>query len=139
MKQRDKTGDGDAADPHRRNFPPRSTYSHPKKNPAGAGLPILELSWVSGSLNIRRLFALRALRDVELDFLPFFEGLEAIHLDRREVCEEVLTSVVGRDEAEPLGVIEPFDSTCCHKNDLSKKMTETSLGSKSGNGASTPP
>src|SRR5690606_33951623 len=68
----------------------------------------------SGSLDVRRLLALRARDDVELHFLTFLEGLEPVHLDRAEVREQILTSIVGGYETVPLGVVEPFDGTRCH-------------------------
>src|SRR5882672_1268938 len=65
-------------------------------------------------LYVRRLLALGTLRDVERNFLAFLEGLEALHLDRREVREEVFAAVVGRDEPVTLRVIEPLHSSGCH-------------------------
>lgn len=75
----------------------------------------------SGCLNIRCLLALWALRDFELDFLTFFEGLEAVHVDCREVRKQIFTTIVWRNEAKTFGIIEPLDCTCCHKNKLSVK------------------
>lgn len=65
-------------------------------------------------LNVRCLFALRAGRHFERNALVFFQRLETIGLDRGEVCEEILAAFVRSDEAETFGVIEPFNSTCCH-------------------------
>jgi len=48
------------------------------------------------------------LRDGELDLLALGEGAEALRLDGRLVDEEVLAAVLGGDEAEALGVIEPL-------------------------------
>src|SRR4051794_5105015 len=64
--------------------------------------------------DVLRLRALGALRDVERHLLVFLQRLEAAALDRREVREEVLAAVVGRDEAEALGIVEPLDGTCAH-------------------------
>src|SRR3954471_14688338 len=61
-----------------------------------------------------RLLALRAVLDLELDLLVFLEGLEARTLDFREVREEVLAAAIGFDEAEALGVVEPFHGTGAH-------------------------
>src|SRR5690606_5283883 len=61
-----------------------------------------------------RLLALRALDDLELDFLPFFQGLEAVHLDGREMGEKILAPLVRRDEAEAFSIVEPLDGTGCH-------------------------
>src|SRR5450631_1456761 len=65
-------------------------------------------------LYVRRLLAFGALRDVEGNLLAFLEGLEALHLDGREVREEVFAAVVGRDEPVTLRVIEPLHSSGCH-------------------------
>src|SRR5574338_1718855 len=54
------------------------------------------------------------LRHVEGDLLAFLEGLEALHLDRGEMREEVFAAVVGRDEPVTLRVIEPLHSSGCH-------------------------
>lgn len=67
-------------------------------------------------LNVRSLLALRALRDVKLDFLTFFQGLEAVHLDCGEVSEQIFAAVIRSDKAKAFGIIEPLDSTCCHKS-----------------------
>src|SRR3954452_12039926 len=42
------------------------------------------------------------------------EGLEALGVDARVVDEEVLASVVRRDEAEALVIAEPLDGSGCH-------------------------
>src|SRR5215217_4582664 len=55
--------------------------------------------------------ALLALHDRELDLVALGEGLEAVPLDRRVVHEAVLAAVLGRDEPEALGVIEPLHGT----------------------------
>jgi len=77
----------------------------------------------SGCLNIRSLFALGALGDLELDLLAFLEGFEAIHLDGGKVREKVFTAIIRRDESVTLSVVEPFDGTSCHECDLSKEKT----------------
>src|SRR5690606_29170511 len=56
--------------------------------------------------------ALLALHDVELDPLPLREAAEAVGLDGGVVDEAVLVSVLGRDEAESLGIIEPLHRSC---------------------------
>ena len=65
-------------------------------------------------LDVRGLLALRALHHVEADFLTFFQGLEAGHVDRGEMREQVLAAVVGRDEAVAFRVVEPLHGACCH-------------------------
>src|SRR5690606_437670 len=59
------------------------------------------------------LQSLRALEDVELHELPLLQRLEALHLDRGEVHEDILTGLLG-DEAVSLGVVEPLHSALRH-------------------------
>lgn len=40
--------------------------------------------------------------------------LEAFHLDRREVRENIHSATFGFDESEPFGVVEPLDSAFGH-------------------------
>ena len=89
-----------------------------KRSPAVAGL--LAPRGVLRARDIGSLLAFRALRDFELDFLTFFEGLETVHIDCGEVREQILAAVIRSDEAKTFGIIEPFNSTCCHK-ELSNK------------------
>ena len=65
----------------------------------------------SGRGNVQSLFALGSLDDLECHLLALFKGLEPVHLDRREVREQVFTAVVGSDETESLGVVEPLHGT----------------------------
>src|ERR1700751_2198708 len=58
-----------------------------------------------------------ALRDLELDPLPLFEGAVAIRLDSREVDEDVLATVDG-DEAVSLVRVEPLDGALSHSKQL---------------------
>jgi hypothetical protein len=37
--------------------------------------------------------------------------------------EQIFAAVIGRNEPEALCIVEPFDCTGCHENDLSKKRT----------------
>ena len=83
-----------------------------------------------GSLDVRSLLAFRALRDFELDFLTFFESLEAVHLDCGEVGEQILTAVIRSDKAEAFRVVEPLDGTCCHKSVFLLLTNHTSRKSK---------
>jgi len=57
---------------------------------------------VLGRLDVRGLFALGPFGDFERNALPLMERLETVHLDRREVREQILTAIIGRDEAEAL-------------------------------------
>lgn len=68
-----------------------------------------------GRLDIGSLFAFWTLRDFKLNFLTFFKGFEAIHLNRGKMREQIFTAIIWSDEAEAFGVVEPLDSTCCHK------------------------
>lgn len=68
----------------------------------------------SGALNVRRLLAFRPLHHVELNLLTFLQAFEAGHLNRAEVREQILTTVIRGDEAETLSVVKPLDSTRCH-------------------------
>jgi hypothetical protein len=83
-----------------------------KKTPRGGALYIVREQ--SARLDVGSLLAFRALRDFELDFLTFFQGLEAVHVDRGEVCEQILAAIIRSDEAETFGVIEPLNGTSCH-------------------------
>jgi hypothetical protein len=82
------------------------------------------------SLDVGSLLAFRALRDFELDFLTFFEGLETVHVDCGEVREQILAAVIWSDEAKTFGIIEPLNSTCCHKKNFQIKTNHTSHKSK---------
>jgi hypothetical protein len=62
-------------------------------------------------LDVRRLFALGSLDDLEADLLAFLERLETIHLYRREMCKQILAAFIGRDESIAFRVVEPFDRT----------------------------
>ncbi len=87
-----------------------------KKTPRLRGFFTSHLTRESGRLNVGSLLAFGALRDFELYFLTFFKGFETIHLDRGEMCEQIFSPVIRRDESETLGVVEPLDCTCCHKS-----------------------
>src|SRR5688572_11321462 len=57
-------------------------------------------------------WSLLALHEVELDALSLSEGFEARALNGRVMDEAVLLRLAfGRDEAEPLGVVEPLHGT----------------------------
>jgi hypothetical protein len=73
------------------------------------------------SLDVGCLLAFGALRDLKLDFLTFFQGLEAAHLNLREVSEEVFAAIVRRNETIAFRIVKPLDCTGCHIKRLSKK------------------
>src|SRR4029079_3551520 len=75
----------------------------------------------SDGSNARRLRALVALADLELDALPLFEVAEARTADLGVVDEDVSLPVVLSDEAVPLLAVEPLDGSLCH-------VAATSLG-----------
>ena len=75
----------------------------------------------SAGLDVRGLLALRSAHDFELNLLAFFEALEAIHLNRAKVCEQIFAAVVRGDEPVTFGVIEPFDSTSSHIQAIPRK------------------
>jgi hypothetical protein len=50
-------------------------------------------------LDVRCLLALRSLNDLEADLLAFFERFETVHLNRREMCKQILAAFIGRDES----------------------------------------
>src|SRR4051812_34648457 len=64
--------------------------------------------------DVRGLRALRALAELEFDLCAFGQRAETIARDPGEVDERVLTSVIGRDEAEALLVAEPLHDTGSH-------------------------
>jgi hypothetical protein len=65
-------------------------------------------------LDSRSLLALRALLDFEAHLLVFLKRLEALRLDLGEMSEQILTTIIRRDETETLCIVEPLNSTCCH-------------------------
>ena len=52
--------------------------------------------------------ALLTLHDVELDALAFGERLVAVALDGRMMNEAILLTILGRDEAKALRIVEPL-------------------------------
>lgn len=67
-----------------------------------------------GHLDVAGLLALRAGRHVERNALAFGQRAEALGLNCREVSEQVFATTVRGDEAETLGIIEPFDDASSH-------------------------
>jgi len=62
-------------------------------------------------LDVRCLFALGSLDDLEADLLAFLERLETVHLNCREMSKQILAAFIGRDESVAFRVVEPFDRT----------------------------
>ena len=76
------------------------------------------------------MLAFRALRYFKRYFLTFFEGFEAIHLNRGKVCEQIFATIVRSDKTEAFGIVKPLYSTSCHKKRLSLLTNHTSPRSK---------
>ena len=67
-----------------------------------------------GGLNIGRLLTLWTLCHFERNLLSFLEGLEASHLYRGEMSEQIFAAIVRRYKAVTLRIVEPLDGTSCH-------------------------
>ena len=63
---------------------------------------------------MRCLLAFWAGNHLKTYLLPFFERLEAFDFNCGEMNKQIPAAIVRRDEAKPLGVIEPFDNTISH-------------------------
>lgn len=88
-------------------------------------------SAVLHALDVGSLLAFRALRDFELDFLTFFEGLKTVHVDCGEMREQILAAVIWSDEAKAFGIIEPLNSTSCHKRTFKYKQITRAIKARS--------
>src|SRR5438874_9382246 len=65
-------------------------------------------------LNVAGLFTLRSRRHFKRNLLSFLERLEALHVDRRKMREQVFTTTIGRNKAKALRVVEPLHCSSCH-------------------------
>jgi hypothetical protein len=65
-------------------------------------------------LDVRSLLALRARGDLEAHTLVLGQRLEAGGVDCREVCEQIVATIIGFDEAEAFCIVEPFHGTSRH-------------------------
>jgi len=74
--------------------------------------------WALQRLNVRSLPALGPLHHVELHGLTFLQALKTTRVDCRVVHEDIFT-VLTRDKAEALRVIEPLHSTLFHFDRIS--------------------
>jgi hypothetical protein len=72
----------------------------------------------SAGLDVGRLLAFRTLRDFESHFLIFGQGLETAALNGRKVDEEIFATAIRRDETKALGIVEPFNCTRRHYENL---------------------
>src|SRR5687768_222136 len=100
------------------------------KKPARAGF--LLCRWFLEGLDVVRLQALRTALHFELDLLALFQGLEARHLDRGVMREQILAALARSDEAKAFGVVEPLDGTGCHYLPLSTKKPRESGRDEAG-------
>src|SRR5207249_4436858 len=66
--------------------------------------------------DVGRLRALGPLHCLELHLVALLQRLEAAAGDGAEMDEEIVSTSVGRDEAETLRVVEPLHRSGCHKN-----------------------
>src|SRR5215208_2139789 len=98
-----------AAEPRRRGQeegPARRAPGRPLRGAAASRGPAALAAELHHVLGGR---ALLALHDVELHPLALGQRLEAAALDGGVVDEAILLAAFRRDEAEPLGIVEPLD------------------------------
>src|SRR5205807_854566 len=96
----------------RRSAPVRATRGR-----CGRGRDFL-LAPLGDGDDVRGLGPLRALTGLVFDLRPFGERLEAVAADLRVMDEQVLTAVLGLDEAVALRVVEPLHASGCHRKHL---------------------
>ena len=65
-------------------------------------------------LDVRSLKAFFTLGNVKRDVSAFLKGFEAVRLNFRKVCKQVVATVRRSDETEALGVVKPFNCASCH-------------------------
>ena len=73
-------------------------------------------------LDVGGLKAFLALSHIKRDFLTVLQRLEALSPNFGKVGEQVVTTIIGRDEAEAFGVVEPFNCASCHCVDPFARM-----------------
>src|SRR4051812_286423 len=83
----------------------RRTSPPPRDGPNVAGLD---------GLNVGGVRSLRAVLGLERDLRALGQGVEARAADAGVMDEEVLPTVVGRDEPEALLIAEPLHGSSCH-------------------------
>src|SRR5262249_17783016 len=89
-------------------------WSSPRPALAGRGAPCITMRDDLDGDDVRRLRALRPLAGLVLDLRVLGERLESLAGNVAVVDEEVLASLVRRDEAVALRVVEPLHGSCCH-------------------------
>jgi hypothetical protein len=90
-----------------------------KKTATSVAVSIIRQSNSRG-LDAGGLLALRAHLDLEADLLAFLQGLETLSLNFREMGEQIITAIVGSNEAEAFRIVEPLYGTSCHVTFLKK-------------------
>jgi hypothetical protein len=75
----------------------------------GQGIGVAERVVLSNHDHFFGLFALWPLHQFVFHFLSFIQSLEAVHLDRGVMDENVPTAFRLLDKAEAFGGVEPFD------------------------------
>src|SRR6266513_1272223 len=83
------------------------------KKPAGKRAPCCGAERLE-RLDVRRLKAFGAALHFKLDLLALLQRLEAVHLDRSVMREQIFAAFSRGDEAEAFGVVEPLDGTGRH-------------------------
>src|SRR5207302_5854334 len=96
------------------------------------GTGVFHLAGPLYGLDVGGARTLGALLDLVLHLVVLLQGLEPARLDGREVHEEILAAVIGRDEAEALGVVEPLYGTCIHACFLDIGWKEGRIRKKGG-------
>jgi len=74
------------------------------------------------ALDVAGLLALRAGGHVKADAFAFGQGLETVALNCGKVCEQIVATVIRRNETKTLGLVEPLDDTRSHLLNLQKYM-----------------
>ncbi len=80
----------------------------------GAGISLLprELPQISiYRADISRLLTFGTCRNIKRNPLILAEGLKTLHLNGREMCEQIFTTTVHGDETETLRFVKPLNST----------------------------
>src|SRR5690348_16311968 len=81
---------------------------------------------LGGNADIRRAQALRLLLHVKLDLLSLLERA-SVTLNRLLVDENIRATIVLLDKAEAFRVVEPFDSSLNHSNQILFVVVTTAL------------
>src|SRR5690606_13322136 len=87
-----------------------------KKAPHCGAFKFAFVARSGGGLYAGGLGPLRSLRDFVTDPLAFLQGAEALGCNGRIVHEHVGAAVLGGDETEPLGVVEPLHGAVLHSD-----------------------